>query len=489
MVFEWLSRKATGACSSTALFRTSSLSSNAYNRRSCLPRLLCPPYPPMASPPDQRKLPADPAYAWVMIPVAMLMQAGTSPGQSFGVSLFMGPIREELGLSESALTGSYMIASALAAIPLMAIGKLMDRWGLRAVSMVLVLAVGGACFAISQVQGIIGLTCAFFALRAFGQGALSMAASNTLGTWFSRRLGLASGITGVGMSAIVAVVPLGVLVLIQNFGWRSAYATVGLIVVASLVPVLLLVYRNNVQVTSGNSSTGMPAVGDEVAFTLSQATRTPAYWVATASAALTGTVATGMFINLSKLFSEHGFTANQAAVVFPVLATAMGIMQIKGGLLADRVPLRYLLGASMALLGVAAWCLGCPSTLGMAYVGAAALGANQGLMSVTGNTLWPRYFGRRHLGSIRSSVWTAMVVGCSVGPFIMGSTFDLLGSYVLSIVLFVSLSAIVALAAIRYGAPPQQVEPHDSSDSDDSLPQPLKPGDEAPHQESTALAG
>ncbi|QDU55657.1 MFS transporter [Aeoliella mucimassa] len=409
------------------------------------------------TPAPRTSMPADPAYAWVMIPVAILMQAGTSPGQSFGVSLFMGPIREELGLSETSITGAYMIASALAALPLMGIGRLMDRWGLRIVSMALVLAVGSACFAISKVQGVVGLTCAFFALRAFGQGALSMAASNTLGTWFSRRLGVASGLAGIGMSATVAIVPLGILALIQQYGWRDAYAIVGGIVIAILMPLMLVVYRNNTKVVEVIPSENEPPVSDGPDFTLAEAVRTPTYWVAVAATALTGMIATALFINLSRLFSENGFTAEQAALVFPISATAMGIMQIKGGLLADHIPLRILLGSSILLLGTSALCLGMPGSIFMAYVGAAALGANQGLLQVTGNTLWPRYFGRRNLGSIRSSVWTAMVISCSVGPFIMGFTLELLGSYDASVWLFVSLSTVIAVAAFGFAGPPVPV--------------------------------
>ena len=408
----------------------------------------------MNTTPDERKLPADPAYAWAMIPVAILMQAGTAPGQTFGVSMFLDPIREELGLSETYLSGSYMLASALAALPLMWIGRLMDRWGLRVVSLALVLAVGSACFAISQIEGLIGLTCAFFALRTFGQGALSMAAANTLGMWFTRRLGFASGLAGVGMSATVALAPLGFLALINALGWRNAYATIGLIVVATLVPLILLVYRNNRQANQSAEN----QESDESAFSLQQAVRTPAYWVATLATALVGTVCTAIFFCLTRLFKQNGFTPGEAALFITISATAMAIMQVKGGLLADRVPLRILLGVAMALLALSSLCLGWPSSLWIAYLGAATMGASQGLVQVTSNTLWPRYFGRQNLGSIRSSVWTVLVISCSVGPFIMGATFDLLGSYTPSIWLFVGLAAGTAVAAVRYGAPPELVD-------------------------------
>jgi hypothetical protein len=53
--------------------------------------------------------------------------------------------------------------------------------------------------------------------------------------------------------------------------------------------------------------------------------------------------------------------------------------------------------------------------------------------------LWVRYYGRLHLGKIRGSTITASVAGSSLGPFIMGATFDLSGSYNTSLWLFLIL--------------------------------------------------
>ncbi|TWT37239.1 Major Facilitator Superfamily protein [Posidoniimonas corsicana] len=412
----------------------------------------------MAQPAGQKVGPApqpeaDPRYAWVMLPLAMLMQIGTSPGQTFGVSLFNEPIRQELGLSDSLLTGAYMIASLLAAVPLMAIGRRMDQHGLRRVSLSLVALVGLSCVVISQVHGPVGLTIAFFMLRAFGQGGLSLAASNTLGTWFVRRLGLASGLAGVGMSAAIAVLPLAYFELIERLGWRYAYLAIGLFTWVTLLPLLGLLYRNSPVVQDADTDHEVAALGPSL--DLRAAMRTPAYWIAMNCAAMSGLIATAVFFNLVRLFELQGFTAAQAAAIFPTVAVAMALLQIKGGLLADYLPLRGLMAVAMASLGAGVLVLGTAHTLLMTQVGAALLGAGQGLMAVTGNTLWPRYFGRRHLGSIRSSVWTATVAACSAGPFIMGVTYDLTGGYGPSIWLFVGLAWASAAASAGWAVRPQ----------------------------------
>jgi MFS family permease len=399
---------------------------------------------------------SDPPYAWVMLPLAILMQLGTSPGQTFGVSLFNEPIRESLGLSHTQLTGAYMLASALAAVPLMWIGRRMDRVGLRRVSLGLVAVVAVACFAISRVQGIVGLTLAFFLLRAFGQGGLSMASGNTLGMWFSRRLGLASGVAGIGAACGVAVTPFVYNALIQRFGWRDAYAVIGGVLLFALLPLMWLSYRNNLAAMTEAPATAGRSVTSR-SFTLKQAMRTPAYWAATACAALTGLICTAVFFNLDPMLARNGLTSGHAAAAFPWIASAMALMQLNGGMLADRVPLRVLMAVAMALLGGGVLMMGEATTPLVVYAGGVMLGAGQGLMAVSGNTLWPRYFGRRELGSIRSSVWTITVAACSVGPFIMGLTLDLTGTYEPSLWLFVALAAITSAATFVWGGPPEVV--------------------------------
>lgn len=400
---------------------------------------------------------ADPRYAWVMLPLAMLMQIGTSPGQTFGVSLFSEPIRQSLGLSQSWLSGSYMVASLLAAVPLMAIGRRMDRHGLRWMTLGLVAMVGAACFAMSRASGIVGLTMGFLLLRTFGQGGLSLAASNTLGMWFVRRLGLASGLCGVGMAAAVAFMPLAYHELIEGLGWRNAYVAISLFTLFGLLPLLVLFYRDNPELEAGiDAASGQPNDTDALAFELGDAMRTPAYWIVAACTAMIGLISTGVTFSLVSLFSERGFTAAQAASVFPTVAIAMAALQIKGGLLADRLPLHWLVASAMGSFGCGVVLLCGAQTMFAAQVAMLCLGAGQGLLAVTGNTLWPRYFGRKHLGAIRSSVWTATVAMCSAGPFIMGMTFDFAGGYEPSLWLFAVLAAACCIAAAGWAKPPKR---------------------------------
>lgn len=404
-----------------------------------------------------------------MLPLVGLMHVASSPGQTFGVSVFNPSIRAALDLSHSRLTGSYLMASLLAAVLLPAVGWSIDRYGLRRTGIVVIVSLGLACMATARATSLATLTFGFLLLRAFGQGALTLVASNSLAMWFSRRLGLISGLTGVVMSAAVAVLPTAYLSLIQRFGWRAAYVILGVITWAVLLPFVLLLFRNCPE-DIGQTLDGIAEPGDtanehektqktgvskplETQFDLWAAWHTRAYWIALSMNALWGMVATAVFFNIVPLCESQGLSQTDAAATFTTFAICTAAMQVFGGMLADRLPLNLLLAASAAGLFAGVVILWNADARWMVHLYAVSFGAAQGSFLAVGNTLWPRYFGRVHLGRIRSSVWTATVASCSLGPFLMGVSMDYLGSYGPSLALFAVLLAISTFAGL-FATPP-----------------------------------
>jgi MFS family permease len=280
-----------------------------------------------------------------------------------------------------------------------------------------------------------------------------------------------SGLSGLGFSGAVAVVPASFLLLIHQVGWRWAYRFVGLGLWLLLIPFVLLLYRNRPKdvgqrvdgdppfarqgASSARDSDVHDQPGLEASFELWQAWRTRTYWIALAISAMWGMIATAIFFNILPIFAWQGLSETQAAATFTTFALAMAISQVASGIMADRVPLNLLLSLSAAgLLGgvLTLWNMDSPV---MAHLYAIQFGAAQGLLIAVGNTLWPRYFGRLHLGQIRSSIWTATVAGCSVGPFLMGLSIDMLGGYGPSLALFATLLAFASLLGFFATPPPR----------------------------------
>ena len=60
--------------------------------------------------------------------------------------------------------------------------------------------------------------------------------------------------------------------------------------------------------------------------------------------------------------------------------------------------------------------------------------------------IWPRFFGRRHLGSIQGASQMISVLGASVGPIPFGLAWDLYGSYTGALFAFALLPLLCAAA-------------------------------------------
>jgi MFS family permease len=239
-----------------------------------------------------------------------------------------------------------------------------------------------------------------------------------------------------------------------------------------LLPILAIVFRNRPE-DVGQQLDGIPlnenppipktvaivdgSDPDQPSFTLKEAQRTPAYWIMFAYTALWAMIATAIFFNLLPYFTSIGLTEAQAAATYTTLAIASVITQLVAGALADRAPLNWLFSLGVICFITSVWMLiGATSPL-RAHGYAIFMGLTQGFGGVVGGTLWARYYGRKHLGKIRGSVFTAGVAGSSIGPFIMGLIYDHAGSYQLSLWIFMALLIPVAIAAL-WAKPPKWIQ-------------------------------
>ena len=399
-------------------------------------------------------------YGWVMLPAVMLVSICTSPGQTFGVAVFNPYLREALGLSNSELSGAYAAGTILASLPLIYIGALMDRYGPRRTLMVVVFLFGITCFGVTQVSGLLTLFLAFFFLRLLGQGAMSMLARNALAMWFHRRLGLASGLANVGMAAAVGGMPALSIALIESYGWRGAYVVLGGGVWLLLFPLLAFVFRDRPEEMGQLPDGGKvvedeersQATGDDPAFTLLQALRSRSYWIAVCCMASWSMSGTGVQFHIVSIFAGRGLDTAAVATMFSIYAIFVASGRVVGGMLADRAPLNLLLAASLLCQCAALLTLDAVAAAWVPQVFPLFSAMGSGMLVSVGETMWVRYYGRRHMGKIRGSVLTIGVAASGIGPFAMGVAYDIYGGF--SQVLWLCAGLAASLAVLAIGATP-----------------------------------
>ena len=416
-------------------------------------------------------------YGYLMALLAMLMQLGTSPGQTFAVSAFTPSLLEGLDLSQSRLGLAYMLGTLLAAVPLTLVGPAADRHGLKRISLVVIVALSIACLFASSVTGFYGLLAAFFLLRFLGQGSLTLLSSNTTAMWFRSHIGRVSAFLAVGSAIAFAWVPQWLTSAIEQLGWRTTYQVLSVILLLGLFPLVILLYRNRPedvgQFVDGRPRPRRPVLertlstettanepdgkafetdaepidedGDDLA--LREAAKTVSYYILGLSNVVWAMSGTGVVFYLYTLCQERGLPEDSTGWLFKILGFTMLAMQLSGGVLADFMRLDRLLGIGTTMVAGGLVWLYLDDGLVGAQAFAALFGGGQGMLISVSGVAWLRFYGRTHLGSIRGAVWCGTVAGSGCGPLIMGAFKDATGSYDRAILLFASAMIPLAIAA------------------------------------------
>nr|WP_230416900.1 MFS transporter [Micromonospora tarapacensis] len=376
----------------------------------------------------------------------------TAPGQTVAVSAFVDPLIADLGISRSAISTAYLIGTLTGAAALPAIGRMIDRHGVRSCMLIIAAVFGAVLIALSTVSGIIGLTAGFVGIRMAGQGALGLAATTVTAHWFRRRRGFALGLVSAVGAAGISLAPLLLERLIAHHGWRTAWFVEGLLVWAIVIPIALLGIRNRPedigQQVDGASADSHPAGSHVADLDHRQALRTPYFWVLCGSVATSGLLTTAVAFHQISLLTERGLTTAAAAANFLPQTLAGLAMTLLVGAIVDRANPRGVLLAAMAGLAAAlVWAT--QVTPGWSALGfGMAIGAASSAIRTAEAALTPRLFGVAHLGAIRGTVTAVNVGSTAFGPVLFALGHDLTGSYNGALLIGTALPLAVGAAAL-----------------------------------------
>ncbi len=411
-------------------------------------------------------------YGWVMLAVGFAGLFASGPGQSFIFSIFLRPLVEELGLSHTAISLAYAVGTMTASLLLPYVGRLVDRHGPRKMIVLISFLLGVTCLLFPLVMNVIALYFAFTAVRFFGQGSLMLVSSNLVAQWFSRRRGIALSIISLGFALGTAVYPPVMQWTINTIGWRSSWLWMGGMVWLLMIPATWMLVVNRPEdiglEPDGDVSVpdqpALPSSNGEVAledsWTRAEAMRTWTFWILAVGLANTSAFITAAIFFQIDYFKLQGLTEQMAANIFPITGISMAVFMLLFGALLDRFATRYVLSVTLLLMAATMWMLLFATSWPLAVVYAVILGACQGSMMASFPYVWPRYFGRKFLGSIQGPAQTVIIIGASVGPLPFGIAKDWLGGYQEAFLLFSMLPAIFAVLVFflkPLGLPPSRV--------------------------------
>ena len=399
-------------------------------------------------------------YGWIILAVAALGIFVSGPGQSHTFSVFLVHIQADLGLSATAVSSAYAFATLVAAFGLPLMGKLLDRIGPRQLLLSVTLLLGLACIAFGAVAGILWLAVAFAALRFLGQGSIMLGCSNLIAHWFDRRRGFALSIMAMGFSASMAVHPPLSQWLIDTVGWRQAWGWLGASTWVLLLPAVLFLVHNrpeNLDLAPDGDppmTTEAGAVAaTEHGLTLREALATPAFWILSAGLFGLSMLVTSLHFFQVSILTTQGLSEATAARIFPISAVVMVVTIPLVGRALDRFPTHRVFAFGLCVMVASLISAAMAHNLTTAMIYAVVFGLNNGCTMTFFGYMWPRYFGRKHLGTIQGTGQMIGVIGASVGPLPLGIAFDLVGSYQEILVVLALYPAICAITALFLRTP------------------------------------
>jgi MFS family permease len=363
------------------------------------------------------------------------------------------------------------------------VGRLLDRYGARILMTVVGVLFGFAALWMSSVDHPLKLYAGFAAIRTLGQGSLSMIPSTLIALWFVRWRGKAMAIGSLGGAISQAVFPLLIHTLITNMGWRNAWLVLSFIIWAVVLPSSVFFVRRTPESVGLLPYGGAPASQTaekegsaatavrEVSFSLREVLRMRTFWLLLFAGSAQPLIGTALVFHQVSLLGSKGISAAVAASIFTIMAPTHILGSFIAGIMADRFPNRYLLAIGQGLLAVAMlWTFLIDSTW-QAFLYGAVVGFSSGFLLNAYAVIWPNYYGRQHLGSIRGVATSGMVIFAALGPLPFGFVFDLTRSYSMAILIFLALPIACVIAALL-AHPPVKQQVDSASPSSTARPRP-----------------
>jgi len=395
-------------------------------------------------------------YGWTIVGISTLSILGSIPGQTAGIGVFTDYLIETLGVTRGQLSIAYMIGTITSGLILPFAGKLLDRIGVRFMSLFSSLGLGISLILMATlprwthwlssfislgVLPVATVSFAFLMIRFFGQGNMTMVGRVAMGRWFNHWRGIATAIAGVPIAFVFNAAPWIMNTLINTFGWQQACWALAGVIGGGMSVLGLLFFRDNPE-ECGLLMDGKKADDIETAtktelhpvhrqFTRGEAIRTISFWAFAIGLAAHGLIVTGLAFHITSIGQEMGKSTDQAVRMFLYSSFLAIPTRFIVSYFVDntRIRLKWILMLMTVTMFTYTFSVTFLNTAAGWIVTTAMFGITGGIWGVLGNVPMPRYFGRQHLGAISGLMMSILVIASALGPAIFSYGKDYLGSY------------------------------------------------------------
>ncbi len=395
-------------------------------------------------------------YGWIIVGIANIGIFSSGPGQSHTFSVFVEPISQDLQLSSASIASAYGLATLIAAFLLPYMGKLIDRYGARFSLIIISIILGISCIFFGAASNFLMLTVGFGFLRFFGQGSLMLGCANLVSQWFDSKRGFAMSLMALGFGMSMAVHPPLSQLLIDEYGWKYAWIILGVSTWIIMVPALFILAWNNPEniglKPDGEKNTKLTK--DEVqvieGLNLKEALKENSFYILAAMWFGMAMLVTTLHFYQVTILTNQGISTEYAASLFTISAVAMVVFMPLVGKFFDNFPTKYVLATGLLINSISLISITYSNNDAYSLFYAISFGINNAFSMTMFGYIWPRYFGRKHLGSIQGTGQMIGVIGASLGPLPVGFAIDYLGSSLVTIRCLSVYPIIMAIIIIMF---------------------------------------
>ncbi|MCP5067304.1 MAG: MFS transporter [bacterium] len=263
------------------------------------------------------------------------------------------------------------------------------------------------------------------------------------------RTALALGIVSAGSSLGAMVIAPAAQLMVEAFGWRTAYISMGALVVLAPIPCLLFAIpkgRLRARSTEPAQETEKAPVG------LREELRRPGVLLLLGILALPGLATFGVQIHVVPLLADLGHSDRLAAGALGAVLATSGLGKVGGGLVGDRLgPIRTLQFA-LGLELVAFVLLLAATSLPMAGLFVLFHGLAVGTQVAVVPVIALSILGRARFATLWGVLQLGAMLMIGLAPVVPGFIFDATGSYQAAIIFWLGALAVGLLLALRLGS-------------------------------------
>ena len=346
-----------------------------------------------------------------------------SYGQTFFISLFNIEIRNQYSLTDGQFGLVYAIATTLSSLLLIVFAKLIDHIDLRLYSFIVSAGIFLACLGMFFfIKNILFLFLIIFALRFFGQGAMSHAGETTMARYFGKNRGKAISIATLGGMSGVMFLPIIVINLMHTYTINQVWLMASFTIVF-FIPLLFITLSNQ---STRHINFKKKIVSDPInkKWRTRDVLKNTKFYTYLPLSITPSFISTGLMFHQIFIFNQKGWSMEMLGNGYLLVGLFSIIGLLIGGPIIDKFDTRKTVLTALFPLFVCIIILLFFDNYLFFVIYMIFYGLNFGITIPFIGALWAEIYGVESLGTVKALLHAGGVLASALSPLIFGYLID-----------------------------------------------------------------